>query len=137
MPPKLPLRVLIIEDEDADTQKAITIFHKLGLEIQSKITVRAASRLLEEIAEDEHPAPHLIVLDLGFLYESGFEILRYWKSTPSLATIPIIVWTQAGDLDRHIANLFGVSAVVQKFHGPEELEQVLEIVIANVSSSFS
>ena|ERR1700724_642877 len=89
MPPQPSLRVLIIEDKDADTQKAITIFHKLGLEIQSKITVWSARNLLEEIAEGERPAPHLMVLDLGFPNESGFEVLRYWKSTPELANIPI------------------------------------------------
>jgi CheY-like chemotaxis protein len=133
MPPQKPLRVLIIEDEDADTQNAITIFHKLGLEIQSKITVWAARNLLEEIAEGERPAPHLMVLDLGFPNESGFEVLRYWKSTPALAKIPIIVWTHAGGRDRDIAGLFHVSAVVQKSHGLEKLETELKRVIAGLT----
>jgi CheY-like chemotaxis protein len=133
MPPNSSLRVLIIEDKDPDTQKAITIFHKLGLEIQSKITVWAARNLLEEIAEGERPAPHLIVLDLGFPNESGFEILRYWKSTPALANIPIVVWTQAGEQDRDIAGLFRVRAVVEKSHGLEELEEELKRVIAGLT----
>ncbi|MCU1255820.1 MAG: response regulator with CheY-like receiver domain and winged-helix DNA-binding domain protein [Candidatus Angelobacter sp.] len=133
MPPQPSLRVLIIEDEDADTQKAIAIFHKLGLEIQSRITVWAARNLLEEIAEGERPAPHLMVLDLGFPNESGFEILRYWKSTPELANIPIIVWTQMGERDRDIAGLFHVSAVVEKSHGLEELEKELKRVTTGLS----
>jgi CheY-like chemotaxis protein len=133
MPQHAAIRVLIIEDEDADTQKAITIFHRLGLEIQSKITVWAARNLLEEIAEGEHSAPDLMVLDLGFPNESGFEVLRYWKSTPALAQIPIIVWTQAGELDRYIANLFKVSIVVQKSYGLEELEKELKRVIAGLT----
>ncbi|HXO38908.1 MAG TPA: response regulator [Candidatus Acidoferrum sp.] len=133
MPPQPSLRVLIIEDKDADTQKAITIFHKLGLEIQSKITVWSARNLLEEIAEGQRPAPHLMVLDLGFPNESGFEVLRYWKSTPALANIPIIVWTQAGERDRDIAGLFRVSAVVEKSHGLEELEKELKRVITGLS----
>jgi hypothetical protein len=49
MAPQLPLRVLIIEDEDADTQNAITIFGELKLGIESKITVWAARNLLEEM----------------------------------------------------------------------------------------
>ena len=133
MPKQSAIRVLIIEDEDADTQDAITIFHRLGLEIQSKTSVWSARNLLEEIAEGEHPAPHLIVLDLGFNDESGFAILRYWKSTSALAKIPIIVWTQTRDLDRHIANLFEVSAVVQKSHGLEALEKELKRVIAGLT----
>ena len=125
--------MLIIEDEDADTQKAATIFHKLGLEIQSKTTVWAARNLLEEVAEGKHPAPHLMVLDLGFSNESGFEILRYWKSTPALAKIPIIVWTGAGGLDHSIAELFGVSVTVRKSHGVEELEKALKRAIAGLT----
>lgn len=133
MPKQSATRVLIIEDEHADTQKAITIFHRLGLEIQSKSSVWSARNLLEEIAEGERPAPHLMVLDLGFNDESGFAILRYWKSTSALAKIPIIVWTQMGDLDRHIANLFQVSAVVQKSHGLGALEKELKRVIAGLT----
>jgi CheY-like chemotaxis protein len=133
MAPQLPLRVLIIEDEDADTQNAITIFGELKLGIESKITVWAARNLLEEIAGGEHPAPHLIVLDLGFPGESGFEILRYWKSTPELAKIPIIVWAQGGELDRYMADLFKVSVVVQKSHGLKELERELKRVIAELT----
>jgi len=133
MPPKTSLRVLIIEDEAADTTKATVIFHKLGLKVQSKITIWSARDLLEKIAAGEHAAPHLIVLDLGFLYESGFAVLRYWKSTPALAKIPVIVWTQAGELDREIAGLFGVSGVVQKVHGLEKLETELKRVIAQLT----
>ena len=133
MPKQSAIRVLIIEDEDADTQKAITIFHRLGLEIQSKITVWSARNLMEEIAEGAHPAPHLIVLDLGFNKESGFEILRYWKSSSVLAKIPIIVWTQTAELERSIANLFEVSAVVQKSHGLEALEKELKRVVAGLT----
>jgi DNA-binding response OmpR family regulator len=70
---------------------------------------------------------------LGFNDESGFAILRYWKSTSALAKIPIIVWTQTRDLDRHIANLFEVSAVVQKSHGLEALEKELKRVIAGLT----
>jgi CheY-like chemotaxis protein len=133
MPKQSAIRVLIIEDEGADTEKAITIFNRLGLQIQSKTAVWSARNLLEDIANGEHPAPHLMILDLGFPHESGFEILRYWKSTPALAKISIIVWTQSRELDRHIADLFEVSAVVQKSQGTEALEKELKRVIAGLT----
>lgn len=132
MPAKYPVRVLLIEDDAADTNKAIAIFDKLGLEAQSKITVLAARHLLEEVAEGAQPAPHLIVLDLGFTNESGFEVLRYWKSTPALKAIPVIVWTQAGDQDRKIAGYFSVAAVVLKSNGVKELENAVKRVVAGL-----
>lgn len=131
--PANPLRVLIIEDDPADTKKAISIFDKLGLEVQSSIAVLASLNLLEEVLEGVHPPPHLIVLDLGFSAESGFEVLRYWKSTPSLNSIPVIVWTDAGDRERGLAAYFHVAAVVQKSHGPEELQGALKRVIASLA----
>jgi CheY-like chemotaxis protein len=82
MPQHAVIRVLIIEDKDADTEKAITIFHNLGLEIQSKITVWAAHNL-EEIAAGERPAPHLIVLDLGFPNEAASEFCVTGNNRPS------------------------------------------------------
>jgi CheY-like chemotaxis protein len=133
MPAENPIRVLLIEDDPADTQRAISICAKLGLEAQSRITVLAARDLLEDVAEGVHPAPHVIVLDLGFIRESGFEVLRYWKSMPSLNSIPVIVWTQAGDREREIAAYFHVAAVVLKSDGLEELESALKRVIAGLA----
>src|ERR1700720_2696429 len=128
MPAKSAVRVLIIEDDAADARKAIAIFNKLGLEVQSTITVLAARNLLEDVAEGAHPAPRLIVLDLGFPLESGFEVLRYWKSVPALQTIPIIVWTHAEPRELELAGYFRVAAVVQKSSGPKELESALRRV---------
>jgi DNA-binding response OmpR family regulator len=132
MPAKNPVRVLLIEDDAADTRNAVAIFNKLGLKVQSKITVLAARHFLEDVAEGEHAAPHLIVLDLGFPNESGFEVLRYWKSTPALQAIPVIVWTQAGDQDRKIAGYFSVAAVVMKSDGLKELENAVKSVVAGL-----
>jgi DNA-binding response OmpR family regulator len=69
---------------------------------------------------------------LGFRLESGFEIIRYWKSTPALQAIHIIVWTQAGQQDKKIAGYFGVAAVVTKSNGVKELESELKRVIAGL-----
>jgi CheY-like chemotaxis protein len=119
-------RVLIIEDQDADTQKAAKIFQKLGLEIQTMVTVETAEHFLESVVQGSSDAPHLIVLDLGFPGESGFAILRYWKSTPQLSSIPIVVWTQMGSVDCDLAALFGVSSVVKKSQGVGALESAVK-----------
>lgn len=133
MPVENPVRVLLIEDDEADTQQALTIFNTLGLEVQSIVTVLGARNYLEDVAAGTHPAPHLVVLDLAFGHESGFEVLRYWKSTPALQTIQIIVWTRAHQQERKIAAYFHVAAVVQKTLGLKELENVLKRVIAGLA----
>ncbi|HKW75207.1 MAG TPA: response regulator [Terriglobales bacterium] len=120
------IRVLIVEDEDSDTQRAGKIFQKLGLQIQSMVSVEAAERFLEGVAEGIYEPPHLIVLDLGFPDESGFALLRYWKSTPELSSIPIVVWTQMAKVDCDLAALFGVKNVIKKSQGPAALEAAVK-----------
>lgn len=125
-----PVRVLLVEDNEADAQQALTIFNTLGLEVQSAITVLAARNYLEDVTAGTHLAPHLIVLDLSFALESGFEVLRYWKSNPGLQTIQIIVWTRAGEQERKLAAYFHVAAVAQKSQGPKQLENALKHAIS-------
>jgi len=132
MPVENHVRALLIEDDAAHTQQAITIFKTLGLEVQSVVTVLAARNYLEDVAAGTHPAPHLIVLDLAFPLESGFEVLRFWKSNAALQTIQVIVWTRAQEQERKIAAYFNIAAVVQKSHGPKQLEDALKRVIAGI-----
>ena len=133
MPIENHVRVLLIEDDDADVKQALTIFKTLDLEVQSAVTVLAAHNYLEDVAAGTHPAPHLMVLDLAFALESGFEVLRYWRSNPALQSIQIVVWTRAHEQERKIASYFNVAAVVQKSHGPKQLEGALKRVIAGIA----
>lgn len=133
MPAENPVRVLLVEDDEADTRQALAIFNTLGLEVQSIVTVLAARNYLEDVAAGAHPAPHLIVLDLAFAQDSGFEVLRYWKSTPALHTIHIIVWTRAHEQERKIAAYFHVAAVVQKSQGPKQLENALKQAVSGLA----
>ena len=120
------IQVLIVEDDDADTQKAGTMFQKLGLHVQSMVSVETAEEFLQKVVEGVLDPPDLIVLDLGFPGESGYAILRSWKSTPRLYAIPIIVWTQLSQMECDLAELFGVSRVVRKSLGPAALESAVK-----------
>ena len=55
MPVENHVRVLLIEDDDADTQQAFTIFNTLGLEVQPVVTVLAARNYLEDVVAGAHP----------------------------------------------------------------------------------
>lgn len=120
------MRVLIVEDDDADSQKAGKIFQKLGLDIQSMVSVETAEYFLERVVQGVFEPPDLIVLDLGFPGESGYAILRHWKSTPGLYSIPIVVWTQLSQMDCDLAELFGVRRVIKKSQGPAALEAAVK-----------
>ena len=122
-------RVLIVEDEDADTQKAGRICQKLGLDVQSMVSAETAEDFLQRVLQGVFDPPGLIVLDLGFQGESGFAILRQWKSNPQLSSIPIVVWTHLSKVDRDLATLFGVKTVVTKSLGPGALESAVKQVV--------
>lgn len=119
--------VLIVEDSSKDLQQATALFREMGAqEVQAISSVAFAIEYLRDVAEGRKEVPGLLLLDLEFNQESGFEILRYWKSTPSLKKMPVIVWTVMGELEQKISEMFGVRRVVDKKLGIRELEKVLK-----------
>ncbi|HEY6352699.1 MAG TPA: response regulator [Candidatus Angelobacter sp.] len=122
-------RALIIEDSPADTSKSAAVLRKMGVEdVQSISSVAVAIESLKDIAEGRRVPPDVVILDLEFGHESGFEVLRYWKSTSQLKDLHIIVWTIMGELERKVAALFHVDEVVDKMAGPGELERALRAI---------
>lgn len=129
-------RALIIEDSLTDISQSAAVLRKMGVEdVQSISSVPFAIEALRDIAEGRRSRPSVVILDLEFGQESGFEILRYWKSTPQLKNLHIIVWTVMGQLEQKIAALFSVDGVVDKRSGPKELERALRAIGRPVSQS--
>jgi len=119
-------RVLIIEDTPADTRQSTAVVKKLGAQdVTALNNIASAILFLQDVVEGTKEAPDLILLDLSFPRESGFEVLRFWKSNPKLEPIHIVVWTIMGDTERKLCKFFGVEHVVPKWAGPKELESVL------------
>lgn len=99
---------------------------KLGAEdVTALNNIASALLFLQDVMEGTKEAPDLILLDLSFPRESGFEVLRFWKSNPKLQPIHIVVWTVMGDTEKKLCEFFGVEHVVPKWAGPRELEAVL------------
>jgi len=129
-------RALIIEDSPADVSQSAAILRKMGVkDIQSISTVSFAIEALKNVADGRTVPPDVVILDLEFGTESGFEVLRYWKSTPQLRDLRIIVWTVMGELEQKIAALFQVAGVVDKLAGPRELERALKALGRSSSQS--
>jgi CheY-like chemotaxis protein len=119
-------RVLIVEDTPSDARQSIAVLKKLGAqEVTALNNIASALLLLQDIVEGKQPPPDLILLDLSFPRESGFEVLRFWKSNPKLKPIRIIVWTVMGETEQKLCDFFGVDRVIAKWAGPKELEEAL------------
>ena|SRR5437660_12917719 len=128
-------RVLLIENNPKDIQQATAILQKLGFHDVHAITgVPLAVEYLRDITEGRKVPPDVVVLDLDFGKDSGFEVLRFWKSAPELQGVRMIVWTIMGELEKQMAELFGVAGVISKHEGPRELHRVLQQTTQSGSS---
>jgi DNA-binding response OmpR family regulator len=129
-------RVLIVEDTPSDVRQSTAVVKKLGADdIITQDNIAATLLFLQDVVEGSKPAPDLILLDLSFPRESGFEVLRYWKSNAKLNGIPVVVWTVMGDTEKTLCEFFGVEHVVPKWAGPKELEAALRTLIQEPDSA--
>jgi CheY-like chemotaxis protein len=119
--------LLVVEDQPSDLKIAAEAARLAGVsEVHSQTTLRGAREFLEKGLRGDVPLPDGIVLDLDLGYESGFELLRFWHSTPRLNSIPVLVWTILGQEQREICGLFKVNQFVSKWEGMEVLREALK-----------
>jgi DNA-binding response OmpR family regulator len=129
-------RVLIVEDTPSDVRQSAAVVKKLGAEdIIALNNIATAILFLQDVVEGTKTPPDLILLDLSFPRESGFEVLRFWKSNAKLNEIPVVVWTVMGDTEKKLCEFFGVEHVVPKWAGPKELEAALRTFIKESDSA--
>lgn len=125
----IPIHVLVVEDSVADLNACVSVLQKMGIaQLDAISNVPAAMLRMEEINQGRLGKPDLIILDLNFSADSGFEVLRYWKSNSQLRSIPVIVWTGLGDPEQELCRVFGVHRVVPKWAGPRELQEAVRSV---------
>jgi len=119
--------ILLVEDNPADSRTATNALAGLGLgDIIGTANLAEAHRHLDEVREGKREMPALIVLDLALGYESGFEILRRWRSDRNLSEIHVVVWTQMGEREQELCRLFGLKHVVPKWSPITELQDAVK-----------
>lgn len=129
-------QALIVEDTPKDAKAAIDVFRKMGAtDVRIYDNIPAAVAQLRDILEGRRDRPDVILLDLSFPIDSGFEVLRLWKSNPKLHEIPVVVWTVMGETEQKICNYFGVQKIVPKLDGAQGLEQALASLGNSASSA--
>ncbi len=118
-------QVLIVEDNISDIKNAAAAFKNLGVsDVDAVNHVAGAIARLQNAVDGLNPIPYMILLDLDFSRESGFEVLRFWKSHPELKAMHVVVWTSMGETEIQLSRYFGVE-VVQKGPGGKELLEAL------------
>ena len=120
-------RLLLIENEAKDIRFATELARAAGIpHVEAKATLRGAMECLEKGLAGSEPLPEAIVLDLDLGYDSGYELIRFWHTTPRLSRIPLIVWSILGDEQREMCSLFKVNRYVGKWEGAVAFREALE-----------
>lgn len=122
-------KALVVEDNRKDAKIATEVLSKAGIDVQLMDNVGAAVLRLNEVLEGKHEAPDLLLVDLSFPADSGFEVLRLWKSSPQLKSIPVVVWTQMGKTEQKLCDYFGVTKIVSKADGKQGLERAVSSLV--------
>ena len=103
---------VVIDDNKDDLFIATRLLNRLGIKDVTQFSrIPEAIVFLEDIAEGVRNCPDLIVLDLNVGHDSGFEVLRLYKSNPKLQSCDIIVWTGSGAIEKELCEHFGVECV--------------------------
>jgi DNA-binding response OmpR family regulator len=84
-PPKVPTKILVIEDEPALLDIYATKLRLNGFEVVT------AQDGIEGIESAIHDDPQLILLDVLLPFKDGFEVLKDVKSHPKTKNIPVII----------------------------------------------
>jgi CheY-like chemotaxis protein len=122
-------RLLLVDDQSKDLITALNVAESLGIkDIITKNSIRLAKAFLENGLKGEVPLPNAIVLDLDLGMESGFELLRFWHSTPQLAAIPMMIWSVVEE-QRELCSLFKVTSFVSKWQGIPAFREALRQLV--------
>ncbi len=110
-------RLLVVEDNPAEQ---LSIQELLGYDDIDVITVSTGAEALRTVSDE---AFDCIVLDLRLPDMSGFEVLERFRDTPSLADLPIVVFTGKELSPEEDARLHTLarSVVLKGVESPERL----------------
>lgn len=92
------LRILLADDDEDDQLMISSLFRQYCPEFQL-ICVENGHELVQFLEQPYQQAPSLILLDLNMPILSGFETLRYLKSSELFRCIPVIILTTSEEPD--------------------------------------
>ena len=127
--------VLYVEDEENDIFFMERAFRIVEVE-NPLISLTDGQQALDYLAgngrytkRSEYPLPCMLLLDLNLPLKTGLELLKWLRAQPSLATLPVIVFTSSSQSrDIQAAYELGANAYLVKPSTPDKLEQTVRTI---------
>jgi len=124
--------ILYIEDEPDDVFFIQRAFKQTGIE-QSLQTVSDGEQAIAYLSGEsqyvnrvQYPTPALVLLDLNMPRMSGFEVLKWIRSTSPMSIVPIVILTSSNQKkDIHQASSLGANGYLVKPGKPEALVEMV------------
>ena len=86
-----PARILLVEDDEGTRLLITTLLEKNGFEVEEAPDGETAKEILKEKSDFS-----LVVLDLSLPGIGGFDVLKWIRSRPDIAGLPVLVRTGEG-----------------------------------------
>ncbi len=124
--------VLYAEDDENDVFLMERAFSKLN--ISNPLRVVSDGKLAVAYLAGQPPyegreLPALLMMDLSMPGKHGLEVLKWIKEEPSLASLPVIVFTSSNqESDIHRAYLLGANGFVIKPGDPAKLLAIVKTI---------
>ena len=111
-PSKIPVDILIVEDNNADLMIMQEALLETGLSanLHTAVNGEEAMKFLRRVGDYSNaPRPHLILLDLNMPRKNGYEVLEEIKSDRLLMRIPVVILTTS-QADEDISRAYAAHA---------------------------
>jgi CheY-like chemotaxis protein len=118
--------ILVVEDDESSRQMMTVMLELAGFTVE---TAHDGGEALHRLLLD--PQPRLVMLDIMMPVVDGLTVLRWVKTNPGTATIPVVmVSAKADPLARHTAELHGAAGFIVKPFAPEKAIATIEGILA-------
>ncbi|WP_166262064.1 response regulator [Marinobacter salicampi] len=118
-------RILLVEDNSANTKLALLLLHRVGHEVQCAVDAETG------IAMVRADKPDLILMDIQLPGMDGLSATALLKGDPDTAHIPIIALTaMAMKSDKDKSELAGCDGYIAKPLRYQELYELIDTLLA-------
>jgi ribonuclease P protein subunit RPR2 len=114
------MRLLLVDDDPGLRALVSATFDDVAVDVVEADSAAAARAAISD------EVPDVIVLDVVMPRESGLDLCRELKSTPSTASLPIVLLSGSADLDRRGRDASGADAYLPKPFSPLQLLDLVE-----------
>jgi len=121
---------IILVDDEKDIRDAVGQY--LSLQGYKVTACPDAESALDILRQNQ---PNLIISDIVMPSKNGLEFLKEVRSTPIIASVPVILLTAKGNTeDRVLGYKYGADAYLPKPFDPEELLSIIQSVLSNYNT---